>query len=361
MPTNSSLNVVLGFEPGQLGHPLTAINTVFIILFENHSWQEILGNTNAPYFNSLLSISSYASQYYSPPGLHPSLPNYLWLEAGTNFGIFDDGIPSNYNLTSTEHFTHQLDRAGIPWKSYQENISGTDCPTTGVQPYAVRHNPVMYFSDVTSSLDYCTNHVRPYAELESDLANNTVPAYNFITPNYTNDMHDSTVRIGDNWLAAELPKILHSTAYSNNGAIFITWDEDDFGTPQDPIGMIVLSPLAKGGGYSTMNYYTHSSTLRTLQEIFGVRPFLGDAANAASLTDFFKLLSVSAIAGLPDGSRHLTLTNTIPGRTNLIQASIDLLNWSTISTNVSAGDSLDIIDPASTAFSNRFYRAYQMP
>ena len=33
--------------------------------------------------------------------------------------------------------------------------------------------------------------------------------------------------------------------------------------------------------------YTHSSTLRTLQEIFGVQPFLGDAANATDLSDLF--------------------------------------------------------------------------
>ena len=37
-----------------------------------------------------------------------------------------------------------------------------------------------------------------------------------------------------------------------------------------PIGLIVLSRDAKGGGYSNTIHYTHSSTLRTVQEIFGV-------------------------------------------------------------------------------------------
>jgi hypothetical protein len=369
VPANSTMSVMFDLDPSQPGNPLTSVNTVFLIIFENHSWQQILGNTNAPYFNSLLPLASYASGYFSPPGLHPSPPNYLWLEAGTNFGIsgvFGDGDPSDYNLTTHEHLTHQLDRAGIPWKSYQENITGTDCPTTGILPYAVRHNPVMYFSDVTSSFEYCTNHVRPYPELEADLAKNSVANLNYIKPNYTNDMHTgyvgsiSEIKTGDNWLAAELPKILNSTAYSNNGAVFITWDEDDSGTPQDPIGMIVLSPLAKGGGYTTTNYYTHSSTLRTFQEIFGVRPFLGDAANSPSLADLFKLLSVSSVGRLPDGSTHLTLTNTVPDKTNLLQASGDLVNWSTISTNVSATNFLEILDSGIPA-SNRFYRAYQVP
>ena len=33
--------------------------------------------------------------------------------------------------------------------------------------------------------------------------------------------------------------------------------------------------------------YTHSSDLRTMQEIFHVGPFLGDAANATDLSDLF--------------------------------------------------------------------------
>jgi hypothetical protein len=44
---------------------------------------------------------------------------------------------------------------------------------------------------------------------------------------------------------------------------------------------------AKGGGYANTIPYTHSSTLRTLEEIFGVSPYLGDAANAADLRDLF--------------------------------------------------------------------------
>jgi hypothetical protein len=79
--------------------------------------------------------------------------------------------------------------------------------------------------------------------------------------------------------------ILQSSAYQDGGVLFITWDE---GAPNGPIGMIVLSPYAKGKGYSNSIFYTHSSTLRTLEEIFGVTPLLGDAANATDLRDLFK-------------------------------------------------------------------------
>lgn len=71
-------------------------------------------------------------------------------------------------------------------------------------------------------------------------------------------MHDpcfptlDTVRQGDNWLAKQIPIIMHSTAYKNGGVIFITWDEASSG--DGPIGMIVLSPAAKGNGYSNTTH-----------------------------------------------------------------------------------------------------------
>jgi hypothetical protein len=345
-------------DKGGFSHPFTAIKSVFLIMFENHSWEQILGDTNAPYFNSLLTNASYASRYFSPPGLHPSLPNYIWLYAGTNFGILDDNNPSMHHFATHEHLPYLLDRAGVPWKSYQENITGTDCPVTGTSPYAVRHNPAMYFDDVTSDFEYCTNHVRPYPELEQDLSNHLVSGFVYITPNTANDMHSAPVKTGDDWLAAELPKILNSAAFSNNGAVFIAWDEDDFGTPQDPIGMIMLSPLAKGGGYMNTNYYTHSSTLRTFQEIFGVRPFLNNAASASDLSDFFKLLAVN-VSGVSDGQVLLTVTNSVPGKTNILEASSDLVNWVGISTNVSVTNSLQVLDTPAGPDPRRFYRIYE--
>jgi hypothetical protein len=274
------------------------IQTVFLILMENHNWSQIAGSASAPYINgTLLPTSSYALNYRNPPANHPSEPNYLWLEAGTNFGIANDSDPSVNHQATTSHLVTQLQTAGITWKSYQEDISGTGCPLTAVNKYAPKHNPMVFFDDVTNannaSSANCVAHVRPYSELATDLANNQAARYNFITPNLCNDMHDSTgcattdaVSNGDTWLQNNVPQILNSAAYRNNGLLIITWDES--ATGDLPVGMIVLSPKAKGGGYTNSIAYTHSSTLRTVQEIFGVGPLLGDAVNAADLGDLFR-------------------------------------------------------------------------
>ena len=269
---------------------------MFVILMENHNWSSIQGNASAPYINStLLPMASYAKQYYNPPGNHPSEPNYLWLEAGTNFGIRDDNSPANNHQGTTSHLVSLLNAAGVSWKTYQEDISGTVCPVTDYpgQLYVTPHNPFVFFDDVTGSNNpadaYCIVHVRPYSELATDLSNNTVARYNFITPNVCNNMHSScaplndNVKQGDVWLSTEVPRILASQAYTHKGVLFITWDEAETG--DGPIGMIVLSPVAKSGGYSNRIHYTHSSTLRTVEEIFGVSPLLGDAANATDLRD----------------------------------------------------------------------------
>lgn len=272
------------------------IQRVFLILMENHNWADVKNSASAPYINgTLLTAGAHAEQYYNPPALHPSEPNYLWLEAGTNFGILNDNPPSANHQSTGAHLVTLLANAGISWTSYQEGISGSVCPLAASGLYAPKHNPMIFFDDVTNTNDpqsaTCLAHVRPYGELATNLQNGAVARYNFITPNLCNDMHNTCapvadpVKQGDTWLSTAIPMIQSSIAYQNNGVILVTWDEGEGG--DGPIGMIVLSPLAKPGGYGNTIHYTHDSTLRSLQEIFGVAPLLGDAATATDLSDLF--------------------------------------------------------------------------
>lgn len=267
---------------------LPPIKTVFLIAEENHNWADITPSS-APYIQKMLvPMGAHAEQYYTPPGNHPSEPNMIWLEAGSNLGITDDADPGVNHRNTVDHLVSYLDKAGISWKTYQEDIDGTSCPLVSVRNYAPKHNPFVFFDDVTDNNNfasvYCISHVRPYSELATDLENNTVARYNLITPNLCHDMHDCSVTEGDNWLSTEVPKILASRAYKDRGALFITWDEGSSG--DGPIGMIVLSPFAKTNSFNSI-HYTHSSTLKTFQELFGVTPLLRDAANAADLSDLF--------------------------------------------------------------------------
>lgn len=294
-----SINAIAAGNPAAT--PQHNIKTVWVIVMENQNWSAIKENKSAPYINhTLLPQASHAEQYFNPPNNHPSLPNYIWMEAGTNFGILDDGTPQVNRQSSTQHLVTLLKNApagGVSWRAYEENISGKDCPLVNKYPYGVRHDPFVYFDDVTDKKNvnsaYCIAHVRPFEELARDLVNNSVAQYNFITPNVCNDMHDycppirNQIAQGDTWLAKHLPKILNSQAYRDGGAVFITWDEAALA--DGPIGMIVLSPLAKGNGYSNSVHYDHGALVRTVEEIFGVKPYLGNAASQSDLKDLFSV------------------------------------------------------------------------
>src|SRR5215472_8561195 len=117
------------------------IQTVFVIAMENHNWTQpgtqsspaqILGNAAAPYINSLVTPGnpnaaqvSYASNYQNAAvGVHPSEPNYIWAEAGSNLGVLNDNDP--FGTGGTEQSTnstlsHYLQTAGKLWRSYQED------------------------------------------------------------------------------------------------------------------------------------------------------------------------------------------------------------------------------------------------
>jgi hypothetical protein len=293
--------------PSDTAAPAGKIQTVFVILMENHSWSTITKSASATYIKSLMGKGAYATNYKTPAGNHPSEPNYIWLEAGGNLGITNDNPPSANHQSVTDHLVSQLETKGISWKTYQEGIDGKTCPLTAAGLYDPKHCPMLFFDNITDSRSatskHCIDHVRPYTELATDLAAGTVARYNFITPNLCNDMHGETfgttcpslttdmIKKGDTWLSTEVPKILNSSAYKNGGALFITWDEgDESANPlaaasDGPMGMIVLSDFAKVG-YASSLAYTHSSTLRTFETIFGV-PFLRGAVSSNDLSDMF--------------------------------------------------------------------------
>src|SRR5437868_15231011 len=83
--------IILGLRPapGLSAPAVPAFDHVFVIVMENHSYAEIIGNTReAPYINQLAGQYGLAGNYFAVS--HPSLPNYLSLVGGDTFGITTD-------------------------------------------------------------------------------------------------------------------------------------------------------------------------------------------------------------------------------------------------------------------------------
>ncbi len=335
------------------------IKTVFVIAMENHNWAQpasltspgqILGSPYAPYINSLVTPGnpnaaqvSYASNYQNAGvGVHPSEPNYIWAEAGSNLGVFNDNDPygpGGTNQTTTKRLSNYLQVTGKTWRSYQEDTdvnlanntplpkgqytvplsshSGTFASGTNQYNgsnqynYAAKHDPQVFFSstnggDNPAPSNRLAKNYAPLQQLATDLAGNAVAQYNWITPDQYNDMHSTlsggftyhgqhltgdaaNIAQGDNFLSQLVPEIMASQAYKNDGAIVLWWDESEGGdSAAYKIPEIVISPDAKGNAYTNTIRYTHSSDLLTWQEVFNVGPCLRDACNANDLSGLFK-------------------------------------------------------------------------
>jgi hypothetical protein len=374
---------VEGLEPRNLLSTASAVGDVFYIEMENHnltqpgsvtSPQQLLGNSAAPYLNSLMTPgnpnaaqTSYASNFYNPlynnpsVSIHPSEPNYVWQEAGLT-GPLNDADPYPSNIVNAPNLSALLQSAGVPWKSYQEdtdltptsgtvNQPGPNSLTSAVAPqgqwtvplksisgtspdytnpynnshqynFATKHDGQLFFTATNGSTSSGPNfspsnpeaqYYAPLQQLQTDLTNNTVGRYNVITPDQYNDMHSSlntnftyngvtyahntdqeSIALGDNFLSQIVPAIMASQAYKNNGVIVIWFDETEAGNSTSfTIPEIVISPLAKGNAYDSTLTYTHSSDLKSMQELFGVSApgggFLGDANTPGTndLSDMF--------------------------------------------------------------------------
>ncbi len=251
------------------------VNTVWYILMENRNFTanesaggaQIYGSAAAPYINSLITPgnpnaaqTSWCTSYHnalsvydgSGPSIHPSEPNYLWMEAGSNFSVLNDNEPYGSGLTvntihnfltanpaySGQNLCGLLQSAGVLWQAYSEgtnqlnstgansNTGGNLTPTSAAQslwtvplssfsgnnasyhnPYngstqwnfATKHTGSLFFapSNGTTSLTVGNTSTSnpeaqfypPLPNLVNDLAAGTCAQYNVITPDQFNDMH----------------------------------------------------------------------------------------------------------------------------------------------------------------------------
>jgi hypothetical protein len=260
---------------------------VFLVLMENHSASQVIGSKDAPYINSLVAAYATANNYTTT--VHPSEPNYIWLEAGSNdtgdITFTTDSDPSATNSTNTtQHLATQLTTAGLTWRSYQEGLDASTglCPITSVgapENYAAKHNPFVFFQDVSgkppsATNAFCIAHYAPFSQLPSDLAAGSVANYNFVTPDLCDDMHGAAgcssklVKTGDAWLRDNLPQMIN-WVNAHGGVVFVVWDEGGGKAPNGPLPFVAAGPHVKTGFASTLAY-SHSSTLKSIEEIFGV-------------------------------------------------------------------------------------------
>lgn len=278
------------YAQGDDGH---GFDHVFIIMMENTGYDTLIGNANAPFINFAAATTGLATNYFGVA--HPSQPNYIGATSGALNGVVDD----NDITIDVPNVVDQLESHHKSWKAYMQSYSLCSTPldhACGNQLYERKHNPFISYSDVQNNAARVANIV-DFSQFATDLANNSVANYVWISPDQCHDMHGrgatpadpcdfsqipALISTGDTFLLNTVNAIMTSKAWTGNSAIFIMWDESDF-TGTGPSGFGDTSGCCDanpGGGHvvslvisnrlrftrSSNRPFNHYSMLQTIED-----------------------------------------------------------------------------------------------
>jgi acid phosphatase len=211
---------------------------------------------------------------------HPSEPNYCAVVAGDTFGMENDDFHQIAANIST--VVDLLDTKGISWGEYQEDIPypgfqgfNYSNQATYANDYVRKHNPLMLFESVTNNATRLSL-IKNFTSFESDLAAQTLPQWSFITPNMTNDGHDTTVTVAGKWSRTFLEPLLSNSYFMNNTLVILTFDESETYTTENRVSAVLLGGVIPDAlkGTTDNTFYNHYSMLSTVEVNWGL-PSLG--------------------------------------------------------------------------------------
>ncbi|MFZ7116623.1 MAG: fibronectin type III domain-containing protein [Bacteroidota bacterium] len=250
---------------------------VVIVVFENHAYSQIIGNSAAPRINAFAQEANTTVFTESYAITHPSQPNWLHLFSGSNQGVTNNVKPSS--KFNTMNLAAAVLQAGLTFKSFADGMPsiGYDGDVSGT--YARKHNPVANWvgtgtNQVPASLNL------PFTSFPSDYS--TLPTVSFVCPDMNNSMHDgsgnSAITTGDNWFYSKIYPYAQ-WAKTHNSLLIVTFDEDNSASG-NRIPTIFSGQMVTQGTISTgINHY---NVLRTIEDMYGLQ-HSGNAANASPI------------------------------------------------------------------------------
>jgi phospholipase C len=220
----------------------------------------------------------------------PTWPNRLYLMSGT---IDPGGTRGGPVISNSDPIAYQwktypeaLTEAGIDWKVYQE-VDNYGC------------NVLEYFAsfqNASAQSPLFRNGLRTYSagQFEYDAAHDRLPTVSWIIPtSYQSEHPDYTPAAGADFVASKIDAIASNPDVWRKTVFILNYDENDGlfdhvpppvpppGTPDEfvqglPIGggfrvpCVIVSPWTVGG-WVAREPFDHTSTLRFLERLTGVR------------------------------------------------------------------------------------------
>lgn len=245
---------------------------VVIVVEENRSQANIIGNKQAPFINALAAGGAMMAQSFAET--HPSEPNYLALFSGSTFGVTKDSCP--VNAGAAPNLASELLSSGRTFAGFSEDLPAVGSTVCSAGKYGRKHVPWVNFTNVPPTVSV------PFSMFPAPGNYASLPTVSFVIPNNDNNMHDGSIAQGDAWLNRQMTPYAN-WAKANNSLLIVTWDEDD-GGPRNQIPTVFYGAHVAPGTYNdTINHY---NVLATLEEMYGL-PKTGYAANAPAITSIW--------------------------------------------------------------------------
>ncbi len=247
----------------------------------NQGYKDVVGNSQMPYFNTLIQRYGLATQFYSDQ--HGSLSALMWFVAGA-------AVTTNEATTSCQHsqdnVVRELLKRGYSLRAYEEDLpyAGYEGLMGGTGNW--RHDPLLDFTDVCPSTGQNMNVV-PSGQMAKDFADSKTVNFAWITPDVMDDAHNGSLQAADQWLQDRVPAILARPEFSSggDGILFIVWDESDLysdnacsATVSTGCGghtaILVIGPRVKPDYKSKITYH-NENVLATVCAAMGLSPCPG--------------------------------------------------------------------------------------
>jgi len=242
---------------------------VAVLVLENRSYEEVIGNPAAPFINRLADRYALATRYYALG--HPSLPNYVALTGGSKYGISSDCSSCD---TEQPNLLNQLDAAHVPWSAYFEGLGDRASLIVRTLKYNPHLDPFAYYERVEGNRK-ARARIGDFVELRRDIARSRLKRFSWIAPDVFHDGHNSSLREADRFVAGLVPKVVH--ALGPQGVLYLLWDEgpnsDLQGIDGHPgggrVALIAAGGLARRGARTAISA-NHYALLRTIEANMGV-------------------------------------------------------------------------------------------
>ncbi|PLB46755.1 acid phosphatase PHOa [Aspergillus steynii IBT 23096] len=247
---------------------------------------------------------------------HPSEPNYCAAAGGDTFGMDNDDynqIPSNVSTIAD-----LLDTKQIAWGEYQEHMpypgfQGNDYKNqeTKANDYVRKHNPLVLYDSVTENSTRL-RQIKNFTHFDDDLENKKLPQWAFVTPNMTNDAHDTNITFAAKWERNWMTPLLKNSYFMDNTLVLLTFDEDNTYTKGNRIFSILLGGAIPDNlkGTKDDTFYTHYSVIATMSANWGL-PSLGRWDCGANLLEI--VANKTGYVNYNVDTTHLHLNETYPG------------------------------------------------